>query len=52
MLPRRCSARVATDDIKFLSIDSDLLDVLITWDQTGQYEVGDLRSGAPPTTTG
>jgi CRP-like cAMP-binding protein len=46
VLPRRCSARVATDDIKFLSIDSDLLDVLITWDQTGQYEVGDLRSGA------
>ena len=32
--------------IKFLSIDSDLLDVLITWDQTGQYEVGDLRSAA------
>ena len=46
ILPRRCSARVASDLIKFLSIDSDLLDVLITWDQTGQYEVGDLRSGA------
>jgi CRP-like cAMP-binding protein len=46
VLPRRCSARVATDVIKYLSIDSDLLDVLITWDQTGQYEVGDLRAGA------
>ena len=46
ILPRRCSARVATDLIKYLSIDSDLLDVLITWDQTGQYEVGDLRAGA------
>jgi len=46
VLPRRCSARVATDGIKYLSIDSDLLDVLITWDQTGQYEVGDLRAGA------
>ena len=45
VLPRRCSARVATDGIKYLSIDSDLLDVLITWDQTGQYEVGDLRAG-------
>ncbi len=45
VLPRRCSARVASDVIKYLSIDSDLLDVLITWDQTGQYEVGDLRSG-------
>ena len=31
--------------IKFVSIDSDLLDVLITWDQTGQYEVGELRAG-------
>ena len=46
VLPRRCSARVATDVIQFMSIDSDLLDVLITWDQTGQYEVGDLRAGA------
>jgi CRP-like cAMP-binding protein/rhodanese-related sulfurtransferase len=46
ILPRRCSARVATDVVSFLSIDSDLLDVLITWDQTGQYEVGDLRSSA------
>ena len=24
-------------------IDSDLLDVLITWDQTGQYEVAELN---------
>jgi rhodanese-related sulfurtransferase len=24
-------------------IDSDLLDVLLTWDQTGQYEVAELR---------
>ena len=45
VVPRRCSARAASDVIKFLSIDSDLLDVLITWDQTGQYEVGELRSG-------
>jgi CRP-like cAMP-binding protein/rhodanese-related sulfurtransferase len=45
LLPRRCTARAATDPIKYLSIDSDLLDVLITWDQTGQYEVGDLRAG-------
>jgi CRP-like cAMP-binding protein/rhodanese-related sulfurtransferase len=45
VLPRRCAARVATDRIEYLSIDSDLLDVLITWDQTGTYEVGDLRAG-------
>src|SRR5512136_2773878 len=37
ILPRRCSARVASDRIEYLSIDSDLLDVLITWDQTGAY---------------
>jgi len=45
VLPRRCSARVASDHIEYLSIDSDLLDVLLTWDQTGTYEVGELRAG-------
>jgi CRP-like cAMP-binding protein len=42
-LPRRLSAR-AVDDISYLSIDSDLLDVMITWDQTGTYEVGELQA--------
>ena len=42
-LPRRYAAR-AVDQVDFISIDSDLLDVMITWDQTGTYEVGDLRS--------
>jgi CRP-like cAMP-binding protein len=45
VLPRRCMARVASDRIEYLSIDSDLLDVLLTWDQTGTYEVGELQSG-------
>jgi CRP-like cAMP-binding protein/rhodanese-related sulfurtransferase len=45
VLPRRCSARVASERIEYVSIDSDMLDVLITWDQTGTYEVGDLRAG-------
>ena len=45
VLPRRCSARVASDRIEYLSIDSDLLDVLLTWDQTGTYEVGELQAG-------
>lgn len=45
VLPRRCSARVASDRIEYLSIDSDLLDVLLTWDQTGTYEVGELKAG-------
>jgi CRP-like cAMP-binding protein len=44
ILPRRCSARVASEKIEYLSIDSDLLDVLITWDQTGAYEVSDLSA--------
>jgi CRP-like cAMP-binding protein len=41
-LPRKFTARAATD-IEYIMIDSDLLDVLITWDQTGQYEVAELR---------
>ncbi|NJD31949.1 MAG: cyclic nucleotide-binding domain-containing protein [Gammaproteobacteria bacterium] len=44
VIPRRCMARVASDRIEYLSIDSDLLDVLLTWDQTGTYEVGDLQA--------
>jgi CRP-like cAMP-binding protein/rhodanese-related sulfurtransferase len=40
--PRRVSAR-ARDQVQYLSIDSDLLDVMLTWDQTGTYEVSDLR---------
>ena len=44
VLPRRCVARVASDRIEYLSIDSDLLDVLLTWDQTGTYEVGELKA--------
>jgi CRP-like cAMP-binding protein len=32
------------DEIEYLSIDSELLDVMITWDQTGTYEVSDLQS--------
>jgi CRP-like cAMP-binding protein len=43
ILPRRCSARVASRTLKYISIDSDLLDVLLTWDQTGTYEVEDLQ---------
>ena len=43
--PRRATAR-ARDRVQFLSIDSDLLDVMLTWDQTGTYEVSDLRGQA------
>ena len=41
--PRRASAR-AVDEITYLAIDSELLDVIITWDQTGSYEVTELQS--------
>jgi CRP-like cAMP-binding protein len=42
-LPRAVNAR-AVDEISYLSIDSELLDVVITWDQTGTYEVSELQA--------
>lgn len=42
-LPRKVTAR-AVDQVDYVSIDSELLDVIITWDQTGSYEVAELRS--------
>ncbi|HTP38222.1 MAG TPA: cyclic nucleotide-binding domain-containing protein [Steroidobacteraceae bacterium] len=42
-LPRRVNAR-AVEPIEYLSIDSDLLDMMVTWDQTGTYEVGELQA--------
>ena len=41
--PRRVSAR-ARDRVKYISIDSAMLDVMLTWDQTGTYEVAELRT--------
>ena len=48
VFPRRVSAR-ARDRVKFISIDSDLLDVMLTWDQTGTYEVSELQGEAEDT---
>jgi len=45
IFPRRVSAR-ARDRVRFISIDSDLLDVMLTWDQTGTYEVSELQGGS------
>jgi CRP-like cAMP-binding protein len=42
-VPRRTTVR-AVEDVSFLCIDSDLLDVMITWDQTGSYEVAELQA--------
>jgi len=41
-LPRRHTA-VAVSPVEYVTIDSDLLDVMLTWDQTGSYEVAELR---------
>jgi len=40
----RQQAAVAHNDIEYVIIDSELLDVTVTWDQTGIYEVDDARS--------
>lgn len=42
-LPRRYTVR-AVDRVEFISVDTELLDVMLTWDQTGSYEVNELRS--------
>ena len=42
MFPRRVAGR-ARDRVQYISIDSDLLDVMLTWDQTGSYEVSELQ---------
>jgi CRP-like cAMP-binding protein len=42
-LPRKFTVR-SVDQVNYLAIDSDLLDVMITWDQTGSYEVEELQA--------
>ena len=42
-LPRSVGARARTE-VEFISVDADLMDVMLTWDQTGSYEVSELRS--------
>jgi CRP-like cAMP-binding protein len=42
-VPRKYSAR-AVDPIECLAMDSELLDMMITWDQTGTYEVAELQA--------
>jgi CRP-like cAMP-binding protein len=44
--PRTCSARVVSDRAEIIVVDSDLLDVVLTWDQTGSYEVSELKNVA------
>ncbi len=42
-MPRKVTAR-AVDPVEVLAIDSELLDMMITWDQTGTYEVAELQA--------
>jgi CRP-like cAMP-binding protein len=42
VIPRRYTGR-AKDRVQYIAIDSDLLDVMLTWDQTGSYEVSELQ---------
>jgi CRP-like cAMP-binding protein len=42
-VPRKLTAR-AVDPIEYLAVDSELLDMMITWDQTGTYEVAELQA--------
>ena len=41
-LPRSQTA-VAAGVVRYIKIDSELLDVVLTWDQTGSYEVDELK---------
>ena len=41
--PRKVSAR-CMGDIRYLAVDSSLLDVMLTWDQTGSFEVSELNN--------
>lgn len=42
--PRRYSVRAVSDRAEFIAIDSEMLDMMLTWDQTGSYEVTELIS--------
>ena len=39
--PRKVTAKARTE-VRYMSIDAGLLDVMLTWDQTGTFEVGEL----------
>lgn len=43
--PRRATVR-ALEPVRCLSLDSELLDLMLTWDQTGVYEVSELCAEA------
>ena len=42
--PRKVSGR-CLKPARYLSVDASLLDVMLTWDQSGRFEVGELTGG-------
>ena len=40
---RRATAKCVTD-VRYVTVDASLLDVLLTWEQTGSYQVNELSS--------
>ncbi|HLW74461.1 MAG TPA: cyclic nucleotide-binding domain-containing protein [Gammaproteobacteria bacterium] len=42
-IPRHLSVRAKTN-AEYFTVDSDLLDIMLTWDQTGAFEVGELQA--------
>src|SRR5690242_4406321 len=42
-IPRHLAARAKTN-VEWFGVDSDLLDIMLTWDQTGAFEVADLQA--------
>ncbi|PPE73174.1 hypothetical protein C3942_15260 [Solimonas fluminis] len=42
--PRKVSAR-CNGPVQYFTVDAGLLDVMLTWDQTGSFEVGELQTG-------
>ena len=47
VLPRQYSVAALTP-VQCISLDTDLLDVMLTWDQTGHYEVSELQDDEEP----
>ncbi len=48
VLPRRYTA-LASDAVEYISVDSDSLDIMLTWEQTGCFDISELRGEADPT---
>jgi len=51
-IPRPYSAVVMSNRIEYLQIDSEFLDLMVTWDQTGAYEVNELKAAEAEEETG